>query len=517
MGADGEPGPGGDVRSSGQDEPAAPADPPGNGKASPPAAPRASFARRHKKKLVALAVLLLLPILAHFAIVLGTRMSAPEIGPAASGEVEKTGDLRRFGASYARHRGKILEVRLVGTPEAIGDAHSRLLYDEMVASESQLYSTFERLVPVKALRLVIFDVARVLHRGADEQMSPDRLHEIAAQARAFSPDPFAGYFPTYQRLVYLNSLYDIALGFEHSPMLGCTSFAVTGDASAGGHTLLARNFDFEAGSVYDDGKVVFLVREEGKIPFASVAWPGLVGVLSGMNAKGLSVVVHGGRARDTSARGEPVVHTTRAILSEASTVDEALALLAQKKPMVSHILLLADANGDRAAVERAPGEAPFVRRDDGPRLPLTNHFEGPFASDPKNLRVREKTSTLPRRARLDELLGDKQPIDVARAIAILRDKKGPGGVDLPIGDRTTLDAVIATHAVVMDSTDKVLWVSEGPHLMGRFIRFDLGQLLAPGYEPREDEPLVTLPADPAFEDGRYEKWLEAGSPHSGVE
>lgn len=479
-------------------------------------APKPSFARRHKKKLIALGVLLLLPVFVHFAIVLGTRMSAPAIGPAASGEVETAGDVRRFNGSYARHRGNILEVRLVGTPEQIGHAHSKLLYEEMVASESQLYTTFERLVPVAPLRWLIFDVARVLHRGADEQMSPDRLHEIAAQARAFSPDPFAGYFPTYQRLVYLNSLYDIALGFEHSPMLGCTSFAVTGDATKDGHTLLARNFDFEVGSVYDEKKVVFLVREEGKIPFASVAWPGLVGVLSGINAKGLSVVVHGGRARNTSPHGEPVVHTTRALLSEASTVEEAIAMLEKRQPMVSHILLLADATGDRAAIERAPGAPLYVRREEGPRLPLTNHFEGPFASDPKNERVREVTSTLPRRARLDELLAKKDTIDVERAIAILRDKKGVGDVDLPIGNRTTLDAVIATHAVVMDSTDKVLWVSEGPHLMGRFIRFDLKELLAPDYEPK-DAPLVTLPADPAFEDGRYQKWLEAGAPHPGVE
>ncbi|MBL8740238.1 MAG: hypothetical protein JNK04_04060, partial [Myxococcales bacterium] len=392
----------------------------------------------------------------------------------------------------------------------------RLLYDEMVASESQLYTTLETLVPIAPLRWLIFDVARVIHRGADETMTSDRLREIAAQARAFSPDPFAGYFPTYQRLVYLNSLYDIALGFEHSPMMGCTSFTATGKATVGGHTLLARNFDFEAGSVYDEGKVVFLVREEGKIPFASVAWPGLVGVLSGMNAKGLGVVVHGGRARETRAKGEPVVHTTRALLSEAATVEEAVAMLEKREPMVSHILLLVDATGDSAAVERAPGEPPYVRRGDGAELPLTNHFEGDFAADPKNQRVRERTSTLPRRARLDELLASPEPLDAARAISILRDKKGEGGVDLPLGHRSALDAVIATHAVVMDATDKVLWVSEGPHLMGRFLRFDLGKLLDPAYQPSADEAIESLPADPALA-SEYPKWLEAGAPHPGVE
>ncbi|NUP07949.1 MAG: hypothetical protein HOW73_18035 [Polyangiaceae bacterium] len=444
-------------------------------------------------------------------------MSPPAIAAPPSGQVAVQGNVRRFGDAYALKRGNILEVRLSGTPEVIGHQHSKLLYDEMVGSESQLYTTFETLVPIAPLRWLILDVARVIHRGADEQMSKERLAEIASQARAFSPDPFERYFPTYQRLVYLNSLYDIALGFEHSPMMGCTSFVATGAATVDGHTLLARNFDFEAGSVFDEGKVVFLVHEEGKIPFASVAWPGLVGVLSGMNAKGLGVVVHGGRARDTRAEGEPVVHTARALLSEASTVEEALAMLQERKPMVSHILLLADATGASVAVERAPGEPPFARRPDGPVLPLTNHFEGPCASDPKNQRVRETTSTLPRRERLDELLAEPKKIDPERAVTILRDKQGPGGAELPLGNRSALDAVIATHAVVMDTTDQVLWVSEGPHLMGRFVRFDLKKLLDPSYEPNADEPLVVLPPDPAQLDGRYEKWLEAGSPHSGAE
>jgi hypothetical protein len=348
-------------------------------------------------------------------------------------------------------------------------------------------------------------------------MSEPRLREIASQARAFSPDPFAEHFPTYQRFIYLNSLYDIALGFEHSPLLGCTSFAATGAATAGGHTILARNFDFEAGSVYDESKVVFLVHEKDAIPFASVAWPGLVGVLSGMNAEGLAVVVHGGRARESRAAGEPVVHTTRALLARAATVDDAVAMLEERDPMVSHILLLADATGAAAAVERAPGEKPHVRRMLGDRLPLTNHFEGPLAEDPKNLRVEDATSTLPRRARLDELLGSRAaPIDAAAAVEILRDKQGAGGQALPLGHRSALDAVIATHAVVMDTTDRVLWVSEGPHLMGRFVRFDLRALLDPAYVPEPATEVESLPADPALTNGAYERWLEAGSPHEGA-
>jgi len=474
-----------------------------------------SFARRHKKKLIALGVLLLLPVLAHLVIVLATRMTPPEV-PAVGGEVTEQAGVRRLGPAYATKRGNILEVRLSGTPEEIGHQHARLLYDEMISSEGQLYTTLEHHVPFAPLRWLIFDVARVIHHGADRTMSSERIREIASQARSFSPDPFADRFPTYQRFVYLNSLYDIALGFEHSPLLGCSSFVAKGEATAGGHAILARNFDFEAGRVYDEKKVVFLVHEAEKIPFASVAWPGLVGVLSGMNQKGLGVVVHGGRARETANVGEPVVHTTRALLSEASTVDEAVALLEKREPMVSHILLLVDATGAGAAVERAPGAPLHVRTMTGDVLPLTNHFEGPFADDPKNQRVRETTSTLPRRERLDELLKEQRaPIDPLAAVTILRDKHAAGGEPLPLGHRSSLDAVIATHAVVMDATDRAIWVSEGPHLMGRFVRFDLKVLLDPAYEPEPDEAVQVLPEDPALQTD-YPKWLDAGSPHQGA-
>lgn len=471
------------------------------------------FVRRHPKKLGALAAALLLPLGAHVGISLGTRIAPPAVQAPAGEPVAVTKDLHVLGEAYARHRGKILEVRLVGTPEAIGHEHSRLLYREMVDDEGALYGQFRKYVPLSPVRALIMDTARLRFRDVDRGMSDERRREVAAQALGFSPDPFEDVLPTYHRFVFLQSLYDISLSFEHSPLLGCTSFALGDGAFEGGHVVLARNFDFEAGPVFDLGKAVFLVREEGRIPYASVAWPGLVGVVSGMNAEGVAVVVHGGRAKEPRTVGEPVVQSLRDVLGRARTTAEALELLRAKEPMVSHLVMIADASGDIAVVERAPGVPMFVRRGRG-KVALTNHFEGPLASDPANLRVQQVTSTLPRRKRLDELLENLPPgASVERVVDILRDKKGPGGVDLPLGARRTLDALIATHSVVMDATARTLWVSEGPHLVGRYVRFDLARLLDPRYEPEPEITVDALPADPIAADGRYDAWLRAGSPH----
>lgn len=471
---------------------------------------------RHKKKLIALAVLIGLPVLAHAGIAVSTRIEPPAIAPASGEPVTSAeGELRSLGPAYARRRGRILEVRLAGTPEEIGHQHGRLLYKEMVENEGILLGQFRHYVPVAPLRWLIMDISRLQFRGVDRGMPEERRREIASQARAFSPDLYDDLLPTYHRFVFLQSLYDIALSFEHSPLIGCTSFALTDGAFEGGRAVLARNFDFEAGPIFDEGKAVFLVREEGRIPYASVAWPGLVGAVSGMNAEGLALVVHGGRAREPTSSGEPVVHTMREILGRARTVDEAAEILARKAPMVSHIVMLLDAAGDVAIVERAPGEPIHVRRGRG-KVPLTNHFEGPLAADPANKIIETVTSTRPRRIRLDELLANlPRGASVQDVVGVLRDRRGVGGGALPLGNRKAIDALIATHGVVLDATARSIWVSEGPHLVGRFLRFDIGKLLDPAFEPRPDDAIMAIPEDAILKDGTYEAWERAGAQHSG--
>src|SRR5277367_1464308 len=275
---------------------------------SPPGSrAKKSFGARHRKKLVALALLVIGPAVAHGVIGAATRIDPPAFA-VTTGEPSVSpadADLRVLGPAYARHRGKILEVRLAGTPEEIGHQHGRLLYAEMSENEGLLYGQLEHYVPFPPARWLMADISRVQFRSIDQGMPEERRREIASQAVAFAPDPYAGFLPTYHRFVFLQALYDIALSFEHSPLLGCTSFALTDGAAADGHVVLARNFDFEAGPVFDVKKAVFLVREEGRVPYASVSWPGLVGAVTAMNAAGLALVVHGGRARHPSPVGEP--------------------------------------------------------------------------------------------------------------------------------------------------------------------------------------------------------------------
>jgi len=477
---------------------------------------------RHKKKFIALAALLALVPAAHGVVRLGTAISPPPLGatPASDAPIEETRrddhGIQRIGHSYARMRDGVREVYLEGDPETIGRHHARLLRDRMIANETDLWNDFSHAIPFAPARSLLMDIGRVRYRHVDLGMPDARRRELAAEAAAFAPEPFSGTMPTYQRLVFLHALYDIALSFEHSPLIGCSTFALGPSRTENQHALLARAFDFEAGDAFDRDKAVFFVRSPGAIPFASVAWPGLIGVMSGMNLEGVTIVVHGGRAREPRTSGIPVVFSLREVLERAHDTDEAVAILREQAVMVSHILMVTDAHGHAAVVERAPGEPAMLRElNDPDRVALTNHFESSLKDDPRDRTVRETTSTLARRSRLDEMLGAIGPGggNVDRMVSMLRDHRCAADLAgaCELGDRRTIDALIATHGIVADATDRVLWVSKGPHLSGRFVRFDLRTIFAEGHDPSRDSEPETLPEDPILHDGRY----EAGRAHAG--
>jgi hypothetical protein len=420
------------------------------------------------------------------------------------------GDTRRAGEAFVRSSDGILQVFLDGAPERRGAQHGLLLGPAMEANERALWKNFSELVPWAPARFLLTEWGRFRYRSLHRNIPPAYLREIAAQVVAAQtggtgPSPRNEDFPDYERALFLHGLYDIALSFEHSPLIGCTVLALGPEATASGHPLVARAFDFEAGEIFDREKAVFFVREEGRVPYASVAWPGLVGVLTGMNAAGVYLSVNGARAGTPRSEGLPVVFGLREALARATTTGEAVEILLRQEVMVSHLVFVADASGTFAVVERVPGQPGHVRTtfDDPQRVVLTNHFEGPFAEDPRNRTVKETTSTLGRRKRGEELV--QQTLDnkatPTTLLSMLRDHKCAQSRPCALGDRNTIDAFIATHGVLADTANQVLWVSVYPHLSGRFVPFALKDIFAsyphPSGAPAPPTPpgLPVLPED----------------------
>lgn len=459
---------------------------------------------RWLRRLLGVAVVVWLAVVAFEAV---TEIAPPALPPPAPHAVTYEGETARVGNSYLARRAKLWVMQLAGDPVDLGYQHARLASPLMADGDARMLDLFATMVPSRALRAVVSAIVRARYRNLDQGFPADRRAEIYGQSAGYA-DPYTFVFPTYQRLVYLHSLYDIALAFEHSPLLACTAFVAAGAATTDGHTIVGRNFDFDVDPWFDDDKIVAIVSPTGKIPYVSVGWPGMTGIVTGMNAEGIWINVNGGRAGELDSAGMPVVFTTRAVLEGARSLDEAIAIIEHDAPMASHILLVADGKtGESAVIERAPGRALGVVRDPTATV-LANHYRtAPLKDDPKDARIRDLTTTLARDARMRELVErGRGRIDPATAAAMLRDRSGVGDTTVPLGNRNALDAIVTTHSVVADLTERVLWVSEGPHTLGRYARIDLRARLRDGDRAATTEAVGDIAADPALTDGTWSRF-----------
>jgi len=139
-----------------------------------------------------------------------------------------------------------------------------------------------------------------------------------------------------------------------------------------------------------------------------------------------------------------------------------------------------------------------------------NHFECPeFAGDAGNAAYRRDGSSEARHQRLAELLRERRtPLDPAGVLEVLRDRRGPGGAPRSLGHRGTLNADIATHAVVADVSAGVLWVSTGPHQAGEFVPYAIADFPA--------APASALPADPLLAGGALQRLQAQRAAVAGV-
>jgi isopenicillin-N N-acyltransferase-like protein len=465
-----------------------------------------STGRRWLRGLGVLAfVAVILVVIANAVVLRVTAIRPPPAEPAAELPLTVRGPRANVGGSWMTRERGMWELHLEGDPYAMGYAHARLGNRLMIEAEDYMFDEMRRYVP-SSLALALLRIGvRYRYRHLPEYIPLDRQREIAGEARA-ALDRHADFLPTYHRFVFYHALHDITQGLEHSPLLGCSAFAAAGPATTNGHLIIGRNFDFEGPEPFDRNKAVLFFKPEGKIPFASVAWPGMTGVVTGLNAAGIYMSINAARTDDKGEDGIPVELLVREVLENARSIDEAVAIVKRQPVMVPDFYLMGDGKtGESAVIERSPTRTE-VRRSRDTTL-LTNHALTPaFAKDVENDRLRRYTTSGARYRRLAELVEQNHgAIDPRRALDILRDKKGVGGAALGLGNRNALDAIIATHSVVVDATALQLWVSQGPHCLGRYVGYDLRKELL-----GEDHPTPPdLPADPVMDSDEYRAYVEA--------
>ncbi|MEQ8768538.1 MAG: C45 family peptidase [Planctomycetota bacterium] len=171
--------------------------------------------------------------------------------------------------------------------------------------------------------------------------------------------------------VAANTMFDI------KKMVACSTLYVSGERSETGGPMLGRNLDFPTLGYLQKYSMVSIVEQPGKHTFASVGFPGLIGVLSGMNDAGLALaVLEVYSSKDGSPKfeksGTPYALCFRRLLEECTTVDEALKTLREMKRTTYVNLAIADRTTG-AVFEITPKQVVRREPEDG-LLSCTNHF-----------------------------------------------------------------------------------------------------------------------------------------------
>lgn len=433
-------------------------------------------------------------------------------GRAAHPKVEAKQEVRfgegrvSVGNSWLGRERGILELHLTGEPFVLGYSHGRLGTPHLVQFEEYLFGEMRRYVP-SSIALGFIKVGVLLkHRNLLSSIPLSLQHELAGLAEG-QPDGQGDFLPPFQRVVFYHALHDITQTLEQSPLLGCTAFAASGAATVDGHLYVGRNFDFEGPALFDADKAVLFFRPEGKLGFVSVAWTGMAGVVTGLNEEGVYASVNALRTDDSSNHGLPVELLLRDVLQRAHSLDEAIAISKEHAALVPDLYLFADGKtGEIAVIERSPTRFEILRKKD--ILAVANHARSPaFAQDKANEKLRTYLTSGARQARADELLHRyRGSFDAAGVLQLLRDKRGVGDRELGLGNRNALDALIATHSVVVDATERVIWVGKGPHALGEYVGFDLRRAF--GDKNRQDPP--PLPEDPVLQSVEYRNFLAMG-------
>lgn len=381
---------------------------------------------------------------------------------------------------YDKDKWGIHHLVLDGPSYARGLKAGELTKDLLLEQEQVLNAQMETWFPERWMRQLLVLGAITWFQGADRYFEKPHLLEMYGTSKS-APHEYDYLADGFTRQVAYHGLHEVGQmmvdqGWED---MGCTVIAIP----RGRNWILGRNFDFEGGRIFDREKIVKWVFPDKGIPFVSVIWAGMVGAVTGVNAKGVYISINAGGSSEFRRIGTPSTLVTLKVLQEAENSDQAVAILKAARMFITDIFTVMDAGGNLFRVEKSP-EHTIAIRVSGPAA-ITNHLVAPmFENDPTNKFRKSELTTLARFER-GQKLAEQVPAGldldqtVNAVLAILRDK----GIDdrgrpIHLGNRRAIDALIATHAVIYDGLRGILYVSQGPALAGPFLGYDLNKSFA---------------------------------------
>jgi hypothetical protein len=406
----------------------------------------------------------------------------PVVNDLTSLEFKRTqhsGTFFTFGNNWLRKsESGLWEMYIEGDPFDRGVAIGKLTKELLYYQESAFVEQIKELVPSTSyLKFLRYFVAW-FNRNLDKNITDEFKHEIYGISFSCSSEfDFIG--SGYQRQLNYHAAHDIGHALQGLNMVGCTSFACWKDKSADSSLIIGRNFDFYAGKKFAENKIVCFYNPSKGYKFMMITWAGMIGVVSGMNEKGLTVTINAAKSSIPGQAKTPVSLLAREILQYASSIDEAYAIAIKRKLFVSESLLIgSEIDGKSAIIEKSPKKYDIVYSS-GNSIVCANHFQGKaFLNDKINIENIKGSDSYYRFKRMVELINKNKVIDEKTAVTILRDRYGLNDKILGMGNPLAINQLIAHHAVVFKPKDLTAWVSTYPYQIGEFVAYDMRKVFS---------------------------------------
>lgn len=156
----------------------------------------------------------------------------------------------------------------------------------------------------------------------------------------------------------------------------CSGLAAGGPYTEDGAYLAGRNLDYPLFiDILISLQTLFVAEPPRGQPFVSLAWPGYIGVCTGMNRAGIALSQFASKSIDTTFQGMPAALRFRQALEAADSVSSAAEAILGVKGTIGNNLLLVSA--DEAMVLELSARHGAVRTPEGGLITVTNHYQSP--------------------------------------------------------------------------------------------------------------------------------------------
>ena len=385
-----------------------------------------------------------------------------------------------FNRNYlTKNKQQLWELYIQGNPLQLGYNNGALTQNLMQRQEEIFFSKVEGFVPSKFKQKLLRGFLKWYNRKMYLNVREDYQAELYGLSQ-YSSDKYNFIAPKYLRSLYLHGAHDIGHAMQDLAMVGCTSLAVWNENTEDGQLLIGRNFDFYVGDEFAKNKLVEFVEPEAGIPYMSVSWPGMIGVVSGMNKEGITVTINAGKSKIPLTAKTPISLVTREILQYANNIEEAIAIAKKREVFVSESILVGSAHDKNAVIiEVSPENFGVYRVENTSRVFCTNHFQSEaYKDDRRNQKHIIESHSEYRYEKLQELLEEKKKLNPEKMAAILRDKSGLKDQKIGYGNEKAINQLLAHHAVIFSPEKRLVWVSSNPYQLGEFVCYDLNEIFS---------------------------------------